>query len=100
MHHLIIYFILFGLNAKPSLATFLAEKKKLPGLTHPLVVGVPDNIQTFVLYIQTSSMDRTHSNPQAQIPSNQMLQLTGTDRVKINDYHMLPNEGIEQGMLP
>lgn len=61
----------FALNARPILATFLA-KEKLAGLTHSLLVGVPDNIQTFVLYIQTSSRIE-HTNPQAQIPPNQML---------------------------
>jgi len=46
---------------------------------HSLVVGVPNDTQTFVLRIQTSSMGEAHTNPQAQIPSDQMLQLTGTD---------------------
>lgn len=48
-----------------------------PGLTHSWVVGVLDDIQTFVLYIQTSFMGWTHTNPEAQIPSDQMLPLTG-----------------------
>lgn len=51
--------------------------KTFPGLTHSLVVGGLDDVQTFVLYTQTSFMGRTHTNPQAQIPSDQMLQLTG-----------------------
>jgi len=29
-----------------------------------------------------------------------MLKLMGTDRAKINGYHMLPDEGIEQGYTP
>lgn len=65
------------------ISNFSYRGKSPPGLTHSLVVGVPDDIQTCVLYIQTSSMGRTHTNPQAQIPSDQMLQLTG-DRPRKN----------------
>lgn len=54
------------------------RKKKLGGLV-PSLKGLPDNIQTVALYIQTSCMGRAHANPQAKIPSDQMLQLTGTD---------------------
>lgn len=72
--------------------------KALPGLTQSLVLGVRDEIQTVVLYIQTSSALILRFKS----PSDQMLQLTGdrTGKKEMNGYHTLPNERIEQGTLP